>query len=297
MLSKLIREPLVHFLAIGLGLFVLFDLVAPADTVLDSKTIVVDRDALLTFIQYRSKAFNPDAAAERLDSLSEQELRLVINDYVREEALHREALALGMDTNDYVIKQRLIQSIQFITNGFVTAAVDVSDDDVAQYYAANKDDYYVDPYVTFTHVYFSSDRHGAERARALAETKLAELNEDRVPFSGSTSHGDRFLYNVNYVERTEDFVGSHFGRPMAAALFELEPDDREWQGPLESTYGFHLVMLTKRTDGLYPTLEDIEETVREDALRIKIDEQNDIAVQTIVDTYDVTMNYVPGDDK
>ena len=77
---------------------------------------------------------------------------MLVDDFVREEALHREALALGMDANDYVIKQRLIQSIQFITNGFVTAAVDVSDDDVADYYEANKDDYYVDPYVTFTHV-------------------------------------------------------------------------------------------------------------------------------------------------
>ena len=58
-MRKLIREPLVHFLVIGLGLFVLYDFVAPEDANLDSKTIVVDRDALLTFVQFRSKAFNP----------------------------------------------------------------------------------------------------------------------------------------------------------------------------------------------------------------------------------------------
>ena len=293
-MKKLLREPLVHFLAIGVGLFVLFDLVAPEDSNLDSKTIVVDRDALLTFVQFRSKAFNPEVAAARLDALGDAELSMLIDDYVREEALHREALALGMDQNDYVIKQRLIQSLQFITNGFVSAAVDVSDEEIAEYYEANREDYYVDPYVTFTHVYFSSDRHGREQARKLADAKLAELNTEQVPFSESTRHGDRFLYNVNYVERTEDFVGSHFGRSMAAELFTLKADDSRWHGPFESAYGFHLVMVTRRTDGLYPPLEDIADSVREDALRIKLDEQNERAVQAIVDTYDIRMGDVRG---
>jgi hypothetical protein len=284
----------VHFLAIGLGLFVLFDLVAPEEAGLDERTIVVDRPALLTFIQFRSKAFNPDAAAARLDALSAAELERLVDDYVREEALHREALALGMDQNDYVIKQRLIQSLQFITNGFVSAAVDVSDDEIAEYYEENRDDYYVDPYVTFTHVYYSNDRHGREPARRLAEAELDELNSAGVPFSESTRHGDRFHYNVNYVERTEDFIASHFGKAMAAAVFELEPDDARWYGPFESEYGYHLVMLTKRTDGHYPALEEVADAVREDALRIKLDEQNERAVQAIVDTYDVRMGDVRG---
>ena len=293
-MKKLIREPLVHFLTVGLGLFALYGFVAPDGDDLGGKTIIVDRNALLTFVQYRSKAFNPDVASARLDALSDAELGLLIDDYVREEALHREALALGMDANDYVIKQRLIQSIRFITNGFVSAAIDVSDEDVAAYYEANKDDYFVVPYVTFTHVYFSSDRHGAEQARALAEAKLAELNEARVPFSESTRHGERFLYNVNYVERTQDFVGSHFGRQMAEAVFAIEPDDKQWYGPFESAYGQHVVMLTKRTDGLYPPLAEINDAVRDDVTRVRINEQNDLAVQAIVDTYDVRMNYVSG---
>lgn len=293
-MKRLLREPLLHFLAIGLGLFVLFDLVAPEEDGVDEKTIVVDRPALLTFIQFRSKAFNPEVAAARLDGLSDSELERLINDYVREEALHREALALGMDQNDYVIKQRLIQSLQFITNGFVSAAVDISDEEVAEYYAANRDDYYVGPDITFTHVFFSSGLHGAEAAQRLAETKLAELNGEQVPFSESMRHGDRFPYNVNYVERSEDFVGSHFGRAMAAELFALEPDDSRWYGPLESAYGYHLVLVTRRSDGFYPPLEEIADAVREDALRIKLDEQNERAVRAIVDTYEVRMDDVRG---
>ncbi len=290
-MNKLLREPLVHFLAIGVALFVLFNVVGPDDAEADSKTIVVDRNALLTFVQYRSKAFNPEVAASRLDALNETELQLLIDDYVREEALHREALALGMDESDYVIKQRLIQSLKFITNGFVSSAVDVSDEEVAEYYEENKDDYYVDPYATFTHVYFSSDRHGAEEAKALAGAKLEQLNAENVPFSESTRHGDRFLYNVNYVERTEEFVASHFGRSMAAEVFALEADEATWHGPFESAYGYHLVMLTRRVDGVQPPLEEIYDAVREDALRLALIRANDKAEQAIVETYDVRMEY------
>lgn len=294
-MTKLIREPLLHFLAIGVVLFVVYGFVAPEDTNFDARTIVVDRDALLTFVQFRSKAFNAEVAAARLDAMSDSERKLLIDDFVREEALHREALTLGMDVNDYVIKQRLIQSIRFITNGFVTAAVAVSDEDVAEYYEANRDDYYVDPYVTFTHVYFSSDRHGAEQALALATDKLIQLNEERVPFSESTRHGDRFLYNVNYVERTEEFVASHFGRQLAADVFAVPPDDTQWYGPFESAYGYHLVLVSKRTEGHYPDLAEIEEGVRDDALREVINEQNALAEQAIVDTYDVRVEYGAGE--
>ena len=293
-MSKLLREPLVHFLAIGVALFLLFEMVGPDDAGADSRTIVVDRNSLLTFVQYRSKAFNPEVAAQRLDALNDAELQLLVDDYVREEALHREALALGMDENDYVIKQRMIQSLKFITNGFVSSAVDVSDEEVAAYYEENKDDYYVDPYATFTHVYFSSDRHGSEQAQALAAEKLVQLNAEKVPFSESTRHGDRFLYNVNYVERTEEFVASHFGQSMAAAVFELEADDTQWFGPFESAYGHHLAMLTKRIEGVQPPLEDIYDAVREDALRLALVRANDKAEQAIVDTYEVRMDYKRG---
>jgi len=112
-----------------------------------------------------------------------------------------------------------------------------------------------------------------------------------VHFSESTRHGERFLYNVNYVERTADFIASHFGTPMATAVFELKPDSETWRGPFESSYGYHVVMLTRRTDGNQPELSEIEAAVRDDAERIAINELNELAVQAIVDTYDVRMDY------
>jgi hypothetical protein len=290
-MKKILKDPLIHFLVLGLGLFVLFDLVASDEAAYDSRVINVDHDALLTFVQYRSRAFQPQAAAARLDGMSDEELERLIADYVREEALHREAKALGVDKNDYIIKRRMIQSIEFITDGFVTAAVDVSDDDIAAHYEANREDYYINPFVTFTHVFFSGERHSRDETLALATAKLAELNRQQVPFTHAPRHGDRFPYFVNYVERDPQFVASHFGLPMAEKVFALESSDSTWHGPFESEYGMHLIMLTRKAEGRYPELAEIEAVVRDDAEREAIAALKDIAIQAIVDTYEVRRSY------
>ncbi len=254
-MKKILKEPLLHFLLIGLGLFVLFEIVAGDADEYDSRVIEVDRDRLLTFVQFRTRAFEPSAAAERLDGMSPEELELLIEDYVREEALHREALALGMDKNDYVIKRRMVQSIEFITNGFVTAAVDVADADIEEFYAANREDYFVPPFVTFAHVFISAEDREAEVVADRADALLAELNATQAPFSHAPRYGDRFPYFVNYVERSPELVASHFGAGMAEALFSLQPSETTWQGPFESAYGVHLVMLVRKAEGRYPELE------------------------------------------
>jgi hypothetical protein len=286
-MKKLLKEPLLHFLLLGAGLFVLFDFVASEDAAYDENVIVVDRNTLLTFVQFRARAFEPGAAAAYLDKLQGDDLERLINDYVREEALHRQAVALGVDENDYVIKRRMIQSIEFITNGFVTAALNLDDEAIEAYFESNIEDYYIAPYVTYTHVFFEKDERGADAALALAEAKLAELNAAKVAFAEAPGHGDRFPYFLNYVERDPEFVASHFGPRMAEEIFALEPDAASWRGPLESPYGYHLVLLTRKVEGRYPDLEEVRERVRSDAEQAEIDTMQDKAIQAIVDTYEV----------
>ncbi|MGI9261355.1 MAG: peptidyl-prolyl cis-trans isomerase, partial [Woeseiaceae bacterium] len=235
-MRKLLREPLLHFLAVGLGLFVLYEFVAVDGGEYNRKVIDVNQDTLLTFIQYRSQSFDPEIATARFENMPAADLELLIADFVKEEALHREAVALGMDKNDYIIKRRMIQSIEFITAGFATAGVELSDADIATYYEANRDNYVVAPYVTFTHIFFSGENNGRDTALDMAKAKRTELNEMSVPFGDAPRHGDRFPYGLNYVEREPGFIAGNFGPQMAEAIFELETDDSTWQGPLESPY-------------------------------------------------------------
>ena len=285
-MPKVLIDPLGHFLVLGLALFGLFAWVAKDEGSSDT-VIEVDRPAILTHIQYHARAFSPDAAAAHLDGMSDRELDRLIDSFVREEALYREALSLGMDQTDHVIKHRLVQSIEFITDDLALRTTEVSDDELETYFEANRERYRIEPTVTFTHVFFNSERHGAEEARNLATEKLAELNRDRVPFTDAPGHGDRFLYLVNYVERTEDLVASHFGDEMAAAVFALVADDANWVGPLQSRYGQHLVLLTGRTVERNPELAEVEARVRADAERETAEKRRDAAIETLIDTYDV----------
>jgi hypothetical protein len=289
-MRKLLREPLLHFLTAGLGLFLLYGGVSSQPGSDDPKIIEVNRDNLLTFVQYRSRSFEPALASARLDSLQGPELQTLIGDYVREEALYREALALGLDRNDYIIKRRLVQSIEFVTTGFATAGIELSEAEIAAHYEARRGDYYIEPFVTFTHVFFSSERRGQDAALAAARAKLAELNAGPTGFADAPKHGDRFLYAQNYVERDPGFVASHFGQPLADAVFALTPEETRWRGPFESAYGYHLILLVQKQGGRYPAFQEVAESVRADAQRAAADAQKARAIQAIVDTYQVRRN-------
>jgi hypothetical protein len=286
-----LKEPLVHFLAAGLALFVLFGLVNRDGPEADPNVVIVDQDALLTFVQYRIKAFNLTLAEQKLNSLSDDELQRLIDDYVREEVLHREALQLGLGEDDYVIRRRLVQKLEFITEGFAEAGTRIDQPALRRYFDANKGDYYVEPFATFAHVFFDTEDRPREEAREAAEKKLVELNREGVPFAEAPQHGDRFLYHVNYVERTPEYVASHFGVPMAKAVFELEPNDLMWRGPFDSPYGVHLVVLTTSEPGREPELSELEGRIREDARRAMIREETEAAIADIVGTYDVRVVY------
>ncbi len=298
MLLKFLKDPLVHFLALGLGLFLLYAAVNPdGGRTDDPKRIVVDRDGLLTFVQYRTKTFQPKLAAARLDAMSDEKLKRLIGDYVREEALHREAKALGLGRNDYVIKRRMIQKVDFITQGFADAVINISEDDLRAYYDANKERYREQAFITFTHVFFDAERRTAAEAKALAEAKLAELRSGPVVFSDAPRHGERFPYGVNYVERTHDHVESHFGREMTGALFALQPDDAAWKGPFRSPYGVHLVMIVGKTEARLPPLEEVRDRIKADLTSRRRKEQSEKAIKAIIDTYTVELDLKDGDGK
>lgn len=290
-MKKLYKEPLLHFIVLAIGLFVLHSAVSHEDADADVKRIVVDQDNLLKFIQYRTKSFEPVTAQKQLHSLSDDELQKIIDDYVWEEALYREARTLGLDRDDYVIKRRLIQKVDYVARGFAESFNEISEEEVKKYFEENKNDYYVDPRITFTHIFFSTERHGADKAKMLAEQKLAELQKNNATFNDASKHGERFLYGMNYVERSEMYVESHFGAEMAKQVFSLEPNKQQWYGPFVSNHGAHLVMVTQKQAGYMPLLAEVRTRVAQEAQRAIVAERAKQATQQIVDSYDIDIVY------
>lgn len=266
-LQRLLREPLVHFALGGAVLFAAFWLVrGPEPSRAGEDTIVVDRRTLLTYMQYRANAFDDAAFSAALDAMSERDLAQLIDEYVEEEALYREAKTLGLDGSDYVIRQRMIQKIKVLLGDAAAPDTKVADAALDEFFAAHKQEYAIAPAVTFTHVFFDADRRGAERARQDAERAVQQLNASRAQFNDAPAFGDRFPFLTNYVDRTYDYVASQFGDEFAKSLASLEPGER-WQGPLRSAYGLHAVLLTRRSELRYPALEEVRDRVEADYLR------------------------------
>jgi hypothetical protein len=292
-LKSILRDPLLHFLFLAIGLFVLHEIVAHDDADANARQIVVDRDALLNFIQYRTKSFDLEVAERQLASLTSNELDQIINDFIREEAMAREARELGLDQNDYVIKRRLVQKVDYVARGFADAAFKVTEDDIRAYFDENRSDFYIQPRITFTHVFFSTERHGQETAETLAAEALTELRQSKARFEDAGQYGERFLYGLNYVDRSRILVESHLGADFTDAIFSVDAAKAQWSGPFESEHGLHLVLVTAVQPGRDPALEDVRPQVVQQASRALSERRARETAQKIVDAYDVEVVYDP----
>ncbi|MEH6558433.1 MAG: hypothetical protein V7459_07550 [Oceanicoccus sp.] len=286
MSNQFLKEPLFHFLLAGLCLFVIFNWVSPAGNENDDKRITVNRDKLITYMQHKTKIYEPDKAQDLFDRLPIDKRDRLMEQYIRQEALYREAKALKLDKSDYTIRQRLIRQLEFINEGFIKASIDKSDDDLLRYLDDHQQRYLVTEKITFTHVFFSSDKHQGEHLQA-AKLKLKELNDGEVSFHQALPHGDRFLYHRNYVEKKSAAIASHFGQKFQQQVFAITADDQRWQGPFLSPYGSHLVLVTKLTDSFLPPLNEIRSQVERDAIQDEVRSELEKINRSIIDTYDV----------
>ena len=277
----ILKQPLLHFLLLGGLLFLIFEFTARYD---DDDTIVVDRAGLMTFMQFRSRAFDASRSGTLLDDMPPEGRQRLIDDFVREEVLYREALALGLDANDYIIRRRLVQKVEYLARGFETP----TDIDPEAFYQENPDLYIVPASVTFTHVFVSYDNHPTqERAQRVAEALRRELVEKNVSFAGALTHGERFAFHKNYVDRSQEFVASHFGTAFSERLFALPVE--QWAGPVESAYGLHLVLIRQRSVERAANFAEVAQDVRYDAEQAAIKEQTEQAIRKILDRYEVVV--------
>ncbi|MCP5145807.1 MAG: peptidyl-prolyl cis-trans isomerase [Gammaproteobacteria bacterium] len=289
---RLRQEPVVHFLLVAALLYLLAAWFGADSERDDTAKIVVDRNALLNFMQYRATAFEPAAFGKILDEMSDAELARLIDDYIAEEVLYREGQTLNLASSDYVIRQRVVQKVRFLLEdpGADDAAAD--DAELQSWFASHSADYQSVPAVTFTHVFFDTRTDGPEGARERAVQARDELNRAQAGFNDAGGQGDGFPFLRNYVERTLDYVGSHFGPDFVAELSAASPDASSWQGPYASAYGYHVVLLTTRLPGGVPDLAEVREQVEQDFRREQTERALADTVNRLRNHYEVTIKDV-----
>lgn len=268
------REPLAHFILIGGALFAADWVLSEPDLGPREDRIVVtagEIDRLASFWEKR-----------RLRQPSAAELAGLIEEYVREEVLYREALALGLDRDDATIRRLLRQKYEFLTQDLAVAK-EPEPAELRTWYEAHRDRYSAPPRLSFTQVYFNTDRRGAEGERD-ALVALASLRDDGTI---AAALGDGQLLDMVYRDRSEQEIAAVFGQDFASAVSRLEPG--AWSGPVRSGYGIHLVLLTARSPGETPPFELVAERVLNDWADERRQEANEEIYRRLLERYEVSV--------
>jgi hypothetical protein len=249
-MGRLAREPLLHFLVLGAALFALHRAIAgPSET--GGRAIVVGAGRADALAAGFARTWQRPPTADELSGL--------VADYVRDEVYYREAVALGLDRDDTVVRRRMRQKLEFLAEDDGLAA-QPTEAELAAHLAAHADVYRTDTRITFTQIFFDPGKRGTALA-ADAEALRAALRTGEGSVDPETA-GDSLLLEPRYVDAGDADVVRQFGPEFAGALRAATPG--EWFGPVRSGYGWHLVRIDARTPGEVPALAAVRDAVARD---------------------------------
>ena len=274
MLKKLLREPLLHFLLIGATLFFVYSLQndqLPND---DDNRIVISEAHIDRLIARWEK--------QRQRLPTQKELDGLVESLIREEVLYREALAMGLDKNDAGVRRRLAQKVEFIFAD-ISDQMEPTESQLTEYLNTNRKRFEIPGRIDFLQVYFNTDKRG-ESAGNDADQLLGELTKTGSNVDIGLA-GDGFMFGYQHEQLSKGQVARMFGESFANSLFELEVGD--WQGPIRSSYGIHLVRIESRTAATQPELETIRDKVATEWSAERRRELNDAAYRKLRERYEV----------
>ena len=244
MIRRLLREPLLHFALLGAGIFGGYRLIAPPMS--DASEIVITADRIASI----SAQFSASHGG-RLPH--EQELGAAVTAYVRDEMLYREGLALGLDRDDPVVRNRVRQKAELLSDDALTS--EPSDRDLEAYLAAHQAEFDIPARVSFQQIYIDPDRHRGDDLTTVIANFRQALTLGRQP----GTLGDRTLLPATMTDVLPNEIDAAFGNDLARQLAAIDGDG--WQGPLTTSYGLHLVRITHRGESIRATLADARDVV------------------------------------
>ena len=272
MVRRILREPLVHFLALGAGLFLFFRLTGGDPR--ESNRIVISRGQ----IEHLSAAFARTWSRPPTD----EELKHLVDDSVREEIAEREARAMGLDREDTVVRRRLRQKFEFVAEE-IADSDKPTDAQLEAWMKAHPDSFRMEPRVAFRQVYLDRARRGkgtpADAAKLLARLRAAG------PEADIRDLGDGVMLAAEVPLSTAFDIAKTFGGDFTAALLKVEPG--RWTGPVESGFGTHLVFVSERVEGRALPLSEIRESVERDFLAQRRKERLEALYEGLLKKYRV----------
>jgi hypothetical protein len=248
-MKRWLKEPLLHFALLGALIFAVSawrERQRPPENATANIEITAGTIAWLREGFTRQWHREPDA----------DDLRGLLSDHLREEVLYREALAMGLDRNDSIVRRRMAQKMEFLTQD-IAAAVEPEEAALRKFFEENAARYAKAARVSFRHVFFSKERRGANLEKDAAEALAALANG-----ASDETMGDPFLREHVFTDADADEIAAALGREFAEKV-TVTPAG-EWRGPLPSSYGVHLVRVSERGESQAVAFEAVRDAVARD---------------------------------
>jgi hypothetical protein len=275
-MRRFLSDPLLHFAALGLAFFAGFLLLN--DDSPEAGEIIVSNARQQQLVAAFSRVWRrpPDS----------QELKGLIDDWVREEMANREALAMGLAENDAIIRRRLRMKYESFVDQ-IAASVEPTPEDLQAWYQSHIDEYREDARYSLSQRFFSSDRR--EDARGDAGKILATLADAGADIDPGI--GDALAMPQTFRDNRESELRNRFGEEFAKALAS-QPTQR-WVGPIPSAYGYHLLYISDHAPARTPALAEIEATVSRDWRDTQLREARDAVYEQLLGRYSVEFEPMP----
>ena len=279
------NEPLIHFFVLGLVVFGLHSVFEPKPEVADDPFLVEVSSADIEWFRTMwRKRMGREPTVE--------ELRGQVNQLIREVVLSREAVSIGLDEDDMVVRRRLAQRMDFLFKD-LSELTEPTDAELQSYLQEKLNRYEIPSRLNFIHIYFNADKRGRDRAANEVRQLIEKLNAKEGVPANVAAMGDSFLLQSNYTNKTVSEIRVMFGHQFAEMVWKQGVGT--WQGPIPSGYGLHAVYVQERTDANLPELVDIRERLKADWMAERQREIAGRAYEKLRKRYQVLLEGMPYD--
>jgi hypothetical protein len=278
LIARLLREPLLQFLALGATLFVLYGFVGKRTADAPEK-IVVSASRIANLGDGFARTWRRPP--------SEQELQGLIEDYIRDEVFYREGRAAGLDRDDTIIRRRVRQKMEFIVEDM--SVPEPNDEQLAAYLASNPERFRAEDQLTFRQVFLSATRR--PNTIDSDSKQVASILARADAALDVTALGDPFLLGEQLSNVSATKVTNLFGENFAKHLLAMEKD--RWQGPVSSGFGQHFVFISERTSGSLRQLDDVRPAVRREWANARRFEAEQKLYASLRERYEIVVEALP----
>jgi len=270
---QLLREPLLQFLFLGGLIYLAYAYVTPETEDDRSQSLIVNAAKVQWMQESWQKRWNRLPTKKELDGLIEQ--------YVKESILYNEAVKMGLDKDDTLIRRQLAKKVEFLAKDLVVY-IPPNDEELQSYFKAHKDNYKGERLYSFTQIFFDPDKRGNATLEDAKKSK-EQLVQSNSILQDTSKFGDVFMTDSYFEANTPLDIRKNFGSGFMQTVIALEPG--KWQGPILSGFGVHLVYLKEIISPAEPEFEKVKDDVLQDWTQFKQEQINQEFYRKLKDNY------------